>query len=380
VEVILKSAKKNKKENLKKMHYLEEPKAVQFELSSNCNANCIGCSRADPFNELKLNPRIPKNKFLDFDKFVEILHAKRFQSVEEIQFCASIDDPLMHPRFLDMLYYIVQHTNFRIIIHTNASLRSSSYWQDMAKILKGTKYTLNFSVDGLEDTNHIYRRGTNFKKIMENARAFISAGGSPSWQWVVFPWNKHQIEEAKQLAKSMGFRSFRERNDTSLDNLDLHELSKKFENEKRRHTLSWSEYVHALKRFKGNIYCKTANDEKAYFVAHTGEIFPCCFMYNIRYRVVDFEEHWKRYDNVYGKNWNNVYYHHIDKILEHSFFKNDLTESWNNVDHEKLTPCSRNPVCTNTCSVNNRQRWEIEHKITMLESGDVEFSKNKFRE
>lgn len=362
------------------MHYLQNPKAIQIELSSNCNANCLGCSRADPFDELKLNPRILKNKFLDFDKFVEIIHAKKFQSVIEIQFCASIDDPLMHPRFLDMLDYVADNTNLHIIIHTNASLRNIEYWKKMATILQKTKYTLNFSVDGLQDTNHIYRRGTNFDKIMENAKAFIEAGGSPSWQWVVFPWNKHQIEEAKALAKSMGFRSFRERNDTALNNLDLNELTKKIESEKRRANLTWQEYLKSLGHLTGEINCKTANDEKAYFIAHTGEVFPCCFMYNIRYKVTDFEEHWTRYDNTYGKHWNNIYYHNIDEILDHPFFSNDLTESWNNLNHDTLTPCSRNPVCTKTCSVNNRERWEKEHKITDLESGNVAFRINKFVE
>ncbi len=38
------------------MHYLDKPKVLQFEISSNCNANCIGCSRADPLDKLKLNP------------------------------------------------------------------------------------------------------------------------------------------------------------------------------------------------------------------------------------------------------------------------------------------------------------------------------------
>src|SRR6056300_64799 len=98
------------------MHYLKSPKVLQFELSSNCNANCIGCSRADPLDREKLNPVIVKNRFLSFDVFKKILDAECFKNVEEIQFCGSIDDPPMHPQFLDMLRYIKDK---HIVIHTN---------------------------------------------------------------------------------------------------------------------------------------------------------------------------------------------------------------------------------------------------------------------
>ena len=54
-----------------------------------------------------------------------------------------------------------------------------------------------FAIDGLEDTNHLYRVNTNFNKIMENAKAFINAGGIARWDFIAFAHNEHQIEEAK---------------------------------------------------------------------------------------------------------------------------------------------------------------------------------------
>ena len=65
-----------------------------------------------------------------------------------------------------------------------------------------------FSVDGLEDTNHIYLRNTIFSKIMKNADAFISAGGIAHWDYIVFRHNEHQVESARTLALSMGFQEF----------------------------------------------------------------------------------------------------------------------------------------------------------------------------
>ena len=364
-------------------HYLQAPKVLQFEISSNCNANCIGCSRADPLDELKLNPVIIKNKFLHIDIFKKIVDADFFKNIEEIQFCGSIDDPPMHPDFLDMLRHVVYNTDKSIVIHTNGSLRKPEYWAEMATILQGSRYTLNFSVDGLKDTNPIYRRGTDFDKIMENAKAFVEAGGRPQWQWVVFPWNAHQIEEAKDLAKQIGFTRFKERPDTCLDNRELDKLYERTELEKKRSQWDWDRYVHSMsdeKHHNGDIYCKTSNDEKAYFVAHTGEIFPCCFLYNVRYQVVHFPEHSKRYEDAYGKNWNNAYYHEIDDIVNGKFFTNDLTQSWTNRNHAGNKPTDCNPICTNTCIKSRRQRWENKHISTNLNTNTVNVTKNRYVE
>ena len=44
---------------------------------------------------------------------------------------------------------------------------------------------------------------------MENAEAFISAGGRARWDFIVFKHNQHQVEEAEKLANKMGFKQFR---------------------------------------------------------------------------------------------------------------------------------------------------------------------------
>ena len=40
---------------------------------------------------------------------------------------------------------------------------------------------------------------------MENAQAFINAGGRARWDYIAFAHNEHQIDEARQLAEDMGF-------------------------------------------------------------------------------------------------------------------------------------------------------------------------------
>ena len=54
---------------------------------------------------------------------------------------------------------------------------------------------------------------------MENAEAYLKAGGIARWDFIVFKHNEHQVEQAEALAKKMGFKQFRIRK-TSLDYSD----------------------------------------------------------------------------------------------------------------------------------------------------------------
>ena len=43
---------------------------------------------------------------------------------------------------------------------------------------------------------------------MENAKAFIDAGGNARWYFIEFQHNYHQIEQAQSMASDMGFKQF----------------------------------------------------------------------------------------------------------------------------------------------------------------------------
>jgi sulfatase maturation enzyme AslB (radical SAM superfamily) len=92
-------------------------------------------------------------------------------------------------------------------LHTNGSAKTVDWWTNLAQVL-GSKGYVVFSVDGLADTNHLYRQNTVFSKIMANAQAFIDAGGRARWDYIVFAHNEHQVEEAEELSKKMKFEKF----------------------------------------------------------------------------------------------------------------------------------------------------------------------------
>jgi len=74
----------------------------------------------------------------------------------------------------------------------------------LAKIINGYG-KIDFGIDGLEDTNHMYRRGVKFDTAINNAHAFIQAGGKAQWNWLVFKHNEHQIDQARMLSSILGF-------------------------------------------------------------------------------------------------------------------------------------------------------------------------------
>jgi len=67
---------------------------------------------------------------------------------------------------------------------------------------------MEFCIDGLEDTHHIYRQNTVFETVIKNAQIFIAAGGHANWCMTEFDHNRHQINEARERSEALGFKKF----------------------------------------------------------------------------------------------------------------------------------------------------------------------------
>jgi hypothetical protein len=46
-------------------------------------------------------------------------------------------------------------------------------------------------------------------KTIANARAFINAGGSATWQFIPWAHNEHQIKDCMRLSQELGFKKFK---------------------------------------------------------------------------------------------------------------------------------------------------------------------------
>ena len=174
-------------------------KTIHVEASTYCNARCPLCPRS--LYGYKVEGVYPE-VHLQLDKFKKCL--AQFPEREFVYFNGNLGDSMMNPNILELALA----TGCRTSITTNGSIGSKNAWQQLAK----NNIETVFSIDGLEDTNHLYRQDVEWNKIMDRVKWFIGAGGNAVWKFIVFRHNMHQINEAKQLSKTLGFKEFRQVN------------------------------------------------------------------------------------------------------------------------------------------------------------------------
>ena len=338
--------------------YSPNYKIIQVALSSNCNLLCPGCQRTDWDSPRKLNPLITKNIFLDKQILLDMIQNKASNSLKKIEFVGLIDDALTYPWLLELLQEMLNvRPDLNIEFDTNASLRTPDYFKKLANILnKFSKHFVNFSVDGLEDTNHIYRVGANWKKIMANAEAFIQAGGHANWKFIVFPWNAHQEKKIRKLAKTMGFENIivRHNQDLSLNTpqmakdkpwLKKGKANKEYIGEDTVELLN--ELLEKDKYFSPyNIDCLWHGDHKIY-ISYTGNVWPCCF---VAYDPLRRPEILDARFSSYGENFNSLYHHTIDKIMSKEPFLSNILNSINNDKEHGIGELDTYYTCIRSCS------------------------------
>ena len=183
----------------------DDVKQIHIELSSYCNSACPSCPRN--VDGGIVHPELVLHS-MSLDDFKKILSTDLLKQLEFINICGNYGDPIMCKDMLDIVRYIKENNNgIRLAIHTNGGVRSIKFWTDLGNILfTMPNANVIFAIDGLEDTNHLYRIGVNWTRLMDNVKAFIQAGGPAIWDFLIFNHNEHQIEEAKNLAKKLGFK------------------------------------------------------------------------------------------------------------------------------------------------------------------------------
>lgn len=186
--------------------------AMHLELTTRCNAACPMCPRHIN-NGGALNPKLELDE-ISLEQFKTWFPPDFIKQLRRVYACGNYGDPIAAKDTLEIFKYIREHNDtVCLVLHTNGSARSTKWWEELATVMNGgpnrrrEDYVV-FSVDGLEDTNHLYRRNTNFSKIYENMKAYTSAGGLARWDYIVFEHNQHQVEEAKKIAQDLGFTFF----------------------------------------------------------------------------------------------------------------------------------------------------------------------------
>lgn len=187
------------------MFNFSELKTLHIELTSRCQASCPMCARN--YHGGQKNENLPLDE-ISLEDFKKIVNDEVLNQIEHVYFCGNYGDPIISNDLIKISEYCKsKKETIKLGIHTNGSARSTEWWKELAKVLP-SDHCVYFALDGLEDTHHLYRIGTDFNKIIENACAFINAGGRAEWVFLSFKHNEHQVDEARLLAKKLGFEKF----------------------------------------------------------------------------------------------------------------------------------------------------------------------------
>ena len=192
--------------NTSSLYHYNELRIIHLELTHRCNAACPMCARN--VNGGAVNPDMPLSE-LSLADVKAILLPELIGRLKRIYACGNYGDPMVARDCIEVFRYLREHgPKLNLCLHSNGSARRPEWWRELAGIMKQGPHYLRFGIDGLEDTNHLYRRGTDWKTVMRSAEAFIEAGGRAEWDFLVFRHNEHQVEEARKLAENMGFKEF----------------------------------------------------------------------------------------------------------------------------------------------------------------------------
>jgi hypothetical protein len=183
-------------------------------------------------------------------------------NLDKMFMCGNYGDPAAGKHTLELYKYFRSiNPSITLGMNTNGALQNTNWWRMLANIFNQPRDYVVFSIDGLEDTNHLYRKNCNWSNLMKNAQAFINAGGSAHWDMLVYQHNQHQVEECEKLAKNMGFKWFRAK------------VSKRPLTEYLQYPVNWQ----IPKLTNGNINCHALIEKSIYIDSH-GRISPCCWL------------------------------------------------------------------------------------------------------
>jgi ferredoxin len=293
-------------------------KVLHLEPTTVCNAACPQCARE---YESKYDDRKHRSE-LTIDQIKETFNKEFILKLDKMFMCGVFGDPAASSNCIDIFKYFREiNPKITLGLNTNGSIQNTKWWAELGNILSQERDYCVFSIDGLEDTNPLYRVNTRFDKIIENAKSFINAGGSAHWDMLIFQHNEHQVNQARNLAKNLGFSWFRTKVSKRFDTFPVKNLQPP-----TGHTPSYSSSNH--------IVCYARDIENSVYMSANGMVLPCCWFGSEVFSLDEFTK-------TLLSDWT---------LLENS---------WSSDPH---------PICKKTCSVLNNgnkftDQWKSEEQL-----------------
>jgi MoaA/NifB/PqqE/SkfB family radical SAM enzyme len=345
------------------MYNYKDITTVHLEITQRCQAACPMCDRN--MNGGADNPHIT-NAELSLEDCKRIFSIDFIKQLKTMYMCGNLGDPIVARDTLEVFKYFREHNpNVWLSMNTNAGAKDADWWRELAHTI-GRNGAVIFSVDGLSDTNHLYRQNVVWANVERNMRAFIAAGGRARWDFIIFGHNEHQVEEAERLAMEWGVEKFQKKKSGRFftatskpkdqqqaqnrkgENTTLLEKPKQIENinlallkqtEIEKTYGSMKQYYDSC-----GIKCKVAK-EKNIFITAEGLLMPCCWtagrMYKWWHKDYRVEQIWDHIDLSGGVDGINVIENDLEEVMNGPLLKS-IEQSWtkSSLENGKLGVCA----------------------------------------
>ena len=311
------------------MYNLTDIRDIHLELTSKCQARCPMCPRR--INGGPMNPLFDPTE-INLETFKAWFSVDFVKQLDSLFMCGNLGDPISAQDCCEIYSYLREHNpNIRLSMHTNGSARSRRFWEQLAEL----KVKVTFGIDGLEDTHSLYRIGTDYNKILENADTFIRHGGVAEWHMLVFQHNEHQVEECRKLSETMKFSVFQSKHTSRFKDGKFNVLD---EDGKTINILYPTERSKTLTSNVLNIVpyeiqCKAKKYSQLYIGAD-GTVSPCCWL-DLSWQLANQDNRIEYMDRI--ESFPNLNNNSLQEIFDSGYF-NKIEETFTN---KPLIECSK---------------------------------------
>lgn len=283
---------------IKRAKIKSKPYKFTIDPSNFCNLRCPGCHTGVK------HPDRMKSHFLPFEKYKTV-----FNKIEPYALSVSLynwGEPLLNKD----LFKIIAYTRSKKVgttIHSNLN----HFNQQMAENLVQSGLThLYLSIDGAtQETYSKYRVKGNIDVVLQNVSLLVEAKRKLksklpfiTWKFLVFDFNKHEIEQAHQLSKTIGVNNFKVYTaNTHL--MDIYDEAQNYKNN-----------VHLLSKL--NKPCKSL--WSSLYVGPDGALFPCSLSFRAS------ESFGNLVDEDFLSVYNNTNYQNARKMFSENIVKESI--------------------------------------------------------
>lgn len=326
---------------------LSKPVNINWELNNICNLMCPQCARNTVKDGvLQWGEKILNNRDTSLEDFKTAFN--NIDQVGNVSFYGTVSENVLSKDFFEINEFIINNGT-GVTTSTNGSIRPVKWWRELGKLYNRSKSSklrkMVFCLDGLREELSLYRINASYDKIIENARAFIDAGGNAEWRMTIFKHNQHQIEEAEELARKYGFKHF------CLQYSIRNDIEGTFTYRDKSYELLPQDIWKAWEQTKkernaytaiGNINCR-AQINNYCLVDFNSRVWPCCWLEHADWVVGD----QKFYDDYFYDKSNNLLEKSLEEIMNDPFW-DILQMSW-----DEKSACLK--ACSSTCSFNENK-------------------------